>query len=168
VGGAQVQLTEIPTIDETFDNIVAFWNPAEPARPGQEMLFGYRLYWGAEAPVRPPLARVVATRTGIGGIVGQKRKYYAWRVAVDFAGGDLTLVDEKTTVEAMVSVSRGKTEIVSARPLASVKGYRAMFDLVPDDSAEPITLRLYLSADGQALSETWLYEWAPPPLKDRG
>ncbi|MEO7010000.1 MAG: glucan biosynthesis protein, partial [Caldimonas sp.] len=49
------------------------------------------------------------------------------------------------------------------RPLASVQGYRAMFDLVPDAGSEPITMRLYLRVDGQALSETWLYEWVPPP-----
>jgi len=41
-----VQLFEIPTVDETFDNIVAFWNPAERTKAGQEMLFSYRLHWG--------------------------------------------------------------------------------------------------------------------------
>ena len=63
----------------------------------------------------------------------------------------------------MITVTRGRVEITSARPLASVQGYRAMFDLVPDAGPEPITMRLYLRVDGQALSETWLYEWAPPP-----
>jgi glucans biosynthesis protein len=48
-----------------------------------------------------------------------------------------------------------------------VHGYRAMFDLVPDATTTPITMRLYLSADGQPLSETWLYEWVPPPLAER-
>ena len=35
-GKGSVQLVEIPTVDETFDNIVAFWNPAREtqARPG--------------------------------------------------------------------------------------------------------------------------------------
>jgi glucans biosynthesis protein len=45
-----VQLVEIPTVDETFDNIVAFWNPEEKPQPGQELLFGYRLHWGAKMP----------------------------------------------------------------------------------------------------------------------
>jgi glucans biosynthesis protein len=166
-GAGSVQLAEIPTIDETFDNIVAFWNPAQKTQAGQELLFGYRLTWGAEPPVKPPLARVVATRTGIGGVVGQKRKYWSWRFSVDFTGGDLALLDAATPVEAVITASRGKTEITSARPLASVNGYRAMFDLVPDDTTEPVTLRLYLSAKGQPLSETWLYEWAPPPVAQR-
>jgi glucans biosynthesis protein len=49
------------------------------------------------------------------------------------------------------------------RPLEAVRGYRAMFDLKPtDDSVAPIDLRLYLRANGQPLTETWLYQWTPP------
>jgi glucans biosynthesis protein len=110
----------------------------------------------------------VATRTGLGGVVGQKRKAFAWRFAVDFAGGDLALIDAKTEVEAVINASRGGIELTSARPLASVRGWRAMFDVVPDASTEPIALRLFLRARGQALSETWLYQWTPPPLAQRG
>ena len=166
-GAGAVQLAEIPTVDETFDNIVAFWNPASKPQPGQELLFGYRLFWGAQPPSQPPLARCVATRTGVGGIVGQKRKDYSRRFAIDFAGGDLALLDPRTKVEPVISVSSGKVEITSARPLAAVQGIRAMFDLVPDATTTPISMRLYLSADGQPLSETWLYEWVPPPLAER-
>jgi glucans biosynthesis protein len=54
-------------------------------------------------------------------------------------------------------------EITSVRPLRSINGYRAMFDLaLLDDSMEPVNLRLFVSADGQALSETWLYQYTPP------
>ena len=43
-----------------------------------------------------------------------------------------------------------------------------MFDLVPpDDSDAPIDLRAYMAADGAALSETWLYHWAPPAMAQR-
>ena len=166
-GAGSVQLVEIPTVDETFDNIVAFWNPAEKPQAGQELLFGYRLTWGNDAPVQPPLARCVATRTGLGGVVGQKRTVYALRFAVDFAGGDLSLLDEAVKVEAVVTASRGKVELVSARPLASVKGYRALFDVVPGEDVSPIALRLFLRANGQPLSETWVYEWTPPAVNAR-
>ena len=54
-GRGAVRLVEIPTPLEVNDNIVAFWNPATPVVPGQEALFAYRLHWGAEAPVQPPL-----------------------------------------------------------------------------------------------------------------
>jgi len=109
----------------------------------------------------------VEPRTGLGGVVGQKRKYFSWRFAVDFAGGDLALVDAKTEVEAVISASRGRVEITSARPLVSIRGWRAMFDMVPDASTEPIALRLFFRARGQALSETWRYEWMPPPVAQR-
>jgi glucans biosynthesis protein len=68
----------------------------------------------------------------------------------------------------VISASRGRVEITSARPLHEVNGWRAMFDLVPpDESSEPINLRLYLSVDGQAFSETWLYQYTPPPPDQR-
>lgn len=169
-GKGSVQLVEIPTVDETFDNIVAFWNPQAKPQPGQELLMGYRLYWGAHPPASSPLAHCVATRTGLGGIVGQKRSHFSWRFAVDFAGGDLAALvkDSKTKVEAIIQVSRGTTEIVSARPLHELKGYRAMFDLVPpDDSTQQIDIRLFLRANGKPLTETWLYQWTPPPASER-
>jgi len=166
-GKGAVQLVEIPTVDETFDNIVAFWNPEEKVQPGKEYLLSYRLHWGGIPPVTPPLATVQATRTGLGGVVGQKRKYFSWRFAVDFSGGALGMLENGAKVEAVISASRGKVEITSARPLAAIKGYRAMFDLVPDDSTEPINLRLYLKLGNQTLTETWIYQYTPPPVAER-
>jgi glucans biosynthesis protein len=32
---------------------------------------------------------------------------------------------------------------------------------------EPIDLRLYLRVDGRPLTETWIYQWAPPSPKER-
>ncbi|HTY48880.1 MAG TPA: glucan biosynthesis protein D [Steroidobacteraceae bacterium] len=166
-GNGQVMLVEIPTEDETFDNIVAFWNPADKPQRGQELLFGYRLYWCRDLPVPMGLATARATRTGIGGVVGQKRSYFSWRFVVDFAGGDFGLLGS-TEVVPVISASRGHVEITSARPLKEIDGWRAMFDLkLTDSSVEPINLRLYLVADGQPLTETWLYQYTPPPLQER-
>ena len=162
-GKGSIQLVELPTVDETADNIVAFWNPADKPQPGQELLFGYRLHWGAQMPVRPPLAQVVATRTGLGGVVGQKRTYFSWRFVVDFVGGNLSMLGKDIKVELVITASRGQIEIPSARPLEAVRGCRAIFDLKPtDDSLVPVNLRLYLHANGQPLTETWLYQWTPP------
>ena len=167
-GAGAIDLIEIPTDNETNDNIVAFWNPATKPQAGQELLIGYKMFWAREAPSQPPLARCVATRTGIGGVVGKDRSYFSWRFAVDFAGGNFALVDSKTKVEAVVTTTKGRIETTSARPLDPVRGWRAIFDLVPDaTSTEPISLRMFLRADGQALTETWLYEYAPPPLNER-
>jgi periplasmic glucans biosynthesis protein len=161
-GKGSIQLVELPTVDETADNIVAFWNPADKPQPGQELLFGYRLHWGAQMPVASLLAQVVATRTGLGGVVGQKRKYFSWRFVVDFAGANLSSLGKDVKVEPVITASRGQIEIPSARPLEAVRGYRVMFDLKPtDDSLAPVDLRLYLRVNGQPLTETWLYQWTP-------
>ncbi len=163
-GKGAVMLVELPAADETADNIVAFWNPAEPPRGGEELLFSYRLYWCRNNPRACPLAQVCATRDGIGGVIGQKRSYFSWRFVVDFAGGDFPLLGEDAPVEAIVSASRGQIEIISARPLRPIQGWRAMFDLRPvDDSIEPINLRLFLALGDQPLTETWSYQYTPPP-----
>jgi glucans biosynthesis protein len=166
-GKGAVQLVEIPTVDETFDNIVAFWNPADKPKPGQELLFGYRLYWGTQIPFATPLAQCIATRTGIGGTIGVKRHYYSWHFVVDFAGGELGALAKDAKVEAIVSASRGLTEHASAHLVEPFHGYRALFDIKPDDSVEPIDLRLFLRIEGRPLTETWTYQWTPPSIKDR-
>ena len=167
-GKGSVQLVEIPTRDETFDNIVAFWNPAAKPQPGRELLFAYRLYWGSKMPFEPAAAQVIATRTGRGGILGQKRKYFSWRFVVDFAGPGLEAVSPDAELEPVISTSRGQIELTSARPLESIRGYRVMFDLKDFDSSfAPVDLRLFLRSGGQPLTETWLYQWSPPEPADR-
>jgi glucans biosynthesis protein len=66
----------------------------------------------------------------------------------------------------VITLSRGKIELVSARPLASISGWRAMFDVVPPDAkTDPIDIRMFLRSGDRTLTETWLYQWSPPPGK---
>nr|WP_235548594.1 glucan biosynthesis protein D [Noviherbaspirillum sp. Root189] len=161
-GKGSIQLVEIPTVDETFDNIVCFWNPADKPQRGQEYLYSYRMHWGRNIPVSQQLATVAATRTGIGGVIGQKRNYFSWRFVIDFVGGNLKLLGKDAKVLPVISASRGIVELSSARPLDDIQGYRVMFDLRPaDDSGAPIDLRAYMTVGGAPLSETWLYQWTP-------
>jgi glucans biosynthesis protein len=132
------------------------------------LLDDYRLYWGSSPPFHPNFAEVVATRDGIGRIGGQQRTYFSWRFVVDFAGGSLPLIAKNAKVEPVINAPRGTIELTSARPLASTGGYRAMFDLKPDDNPAPIDPRLYLRVDGQPLSETWMYQWSPDGDRRRG
>jgi glucans biosynthesis protein len=167
-GKGAVMLVEIPTHDETMDNVVAFWTPAAKPQRGAELLYGYRLYWCRSNPVTQQLAMTGATRTGIGGVLGQKRTHFSWRFVVDFFGGSLPLLTDTAQVIPVIRASRGRIEIASARPLRPLNGWRAMFDLAPTDpSTEPIDLRLYLSFDGQPLTETWLYQYTPPAPEQR-
>ena len=126
------------------------------------------MYWGTRLQASPPLAQTVATRTGIGGVVGQTRKYFSWRFAIDFAGGELAALAKSTEVEPVITVSRGTIETPSARPLQSLGGFRAMFDVKPpDDSVQPIDIRLFLRHRHQPLTETWIYQWTPPSPQER-
>ena len=113
-------------------------------KPGQEMLFSYRLYWGTHMPYSSPLAQTLATRTGIGGTVGEKRQYYSWHFAVDFAGGELgALPKDANGRSGDHRLARHSIEHVTAHYVAEFNGYRALFDVrPPDDSVEPIDLRL--------------------------
>jgi glucans biosynthesis protein len=168
-GKGSVQLVEIPTVDETFDNIVAFWCPEQPVKPGQELALSYRLHWGLTPPAVPQLASASATRLGLGGVVG-KRTRYSCRFMVDFSADPSQLSAASGAIEPVIQVSRGRVDLASARVVRSsgAARYRAVFDLVPpDDSTTRIEIRMFLRAAGQPLTETWLYHWIPPVWSER-
>lgn len=56
-GKGTVELVEIPTPDETNDNIVAFWNPETQPEVGKPLDFAYRLHWtmDEDEPARPEI-----------------------------------------------------------------------------------------------------------------
>ena len=161
-GRGAVQLIELPTADETLDNIVAFWNPAEPAQPGREITFSYRLHWGERPPARPTVAEMIATRLGMGGMPGLRPKVPLRKFVLDFQGGSLAQLPETAKVEAVVAASRGEIRDVVALRLKESDVWRCHFDLDASGS-EPVDLRCFLRDAGGALSETWLYQWSPPP-----
>jgi glucans biosynthesis protein len=159
-GKGQVQLVEIPTPDETFDNIVAFWNPAEPFAPGQERKFRYRLHWGAKSPVQSHMARVVSTRIGSGGVPGEKVRSSARKFVLDFKGGRFENLPWETKVEPVITTSRGEILQPAARPVVDGDTWRCNFDLRVEGS-DPVDLRLFLKDDKGALTETWIYQYTP-------
>ena len=101
-------------------------------------------------------------------MVGAKRTYYSTKFAIDFVGGELGNLPKDARVEPVITASRGTVEAVAVRPLAQVKGYRVVFDLKPtDEDVTPFELRVHLKRDGRALTESWLYQWTPPPVSQR-
>ena len=163
-GKGSVQLVEIPTADETFDNIVAFWNPDESRSPARNCSSPTGCT-GARKCRRRPSWRPPPHRTGIGGVVG--------RSASTFPGASRRLRRRRPGARsgkkgrAGHHASRGNVEIASARPLESIQGYRAMFDLrLPDASEGPIDMRLFLrrraAADGDVALPV-----EKPELRDR-
>ena len=173
-GEGAIQLLEIPTTGETLDNIVAFWAPAETITAGKSLHYGYKLHWSALPPVSTPLARVNATRSGIGGFPegwapGEHwPKVWARRFAIDFNGGGLSFLPEGTGIEPVVTVTDGKVQDFHVLKIDEIGGYRVIFDWYPtSDNADPVQMRAFIRTQDRALSETWLYQYFPPAADQR-
>lgn len=172
-GKGAINLLEIPTTGETLDNIVCFWQPVEPIKAGSETRFHYKLYWSGLPPVRSGLARVNATRTGIGGFPEgwAPGEYYprewARRFAVDFVGGNLQAAAPKG-IEPVITVSSGSIRQVEILYVEPTDSYRILFDWYPTSAdTRPVDMRMYLRSKAETLSETWLYQYFPPPPEQR-
>jgi glucans biosynthesis protein len=166
-GAGSVMLVELSTNDEIHDNIVAFWRPAAPAAAGSQYSLSYRLSWVKESPASP-VARFTATRIGAGGVPGQPRPANVVKFVCDLDGRGFEGLDRSSGVEAVVEASRGTLGLTVAYPIAGAAGWRAMFDLDigPPDGDEPIDLRMYVRHDGEAMSETWIYQAFPSQLHE--
>jgi glucans biosynthesis protein len=162
-GKGAVQLVEIPTQDETNDNIVAYWEPGRPVKSGDRLEFSYRLYWQNDEP-RPPadLGRVVATRTGAGGVPGRPlpEDNYKRKLVIDFAGGPLTAMAQRFDVTPVVSASQGLIDNAYVIKVVGTDKWRALFDL-STNGKDPVDLRCYLRLNDETLSETWIYQHLP-------
>ena len=67
---AQCSLVEIQMVDETFDNIVAYWAPKAKCKSGHRRTCRYRLSWLDDIPFPEAVARTIGTWTGLGGRPG--------------------------------------------------------------------------------------------------
>jgi glucans biosynthesis protein len=56
-GKGSVQLIEIPSTAERYDNIAAFWVPEKPVEAGQQLEFNYRLSFFLDLPNLSPGGR---------------------------------------------------------------------------------------------------------------
>ncbi|HEY7610371.1 MAG TPA: glucan biosynthesis protein D [Alphaproteobacteria bacterium] len=161
-GEGAVQLVEIPTDDEIHDNIVAYWVPKAAVTRGSQWSFRYRLHWVGEEPFAPPVGRVVATWTGMGGRPGQPRPKNKRKIVIDFEGGPIADLPEKAreTVEVVVTPAGGTVDNVYSHRVVGTKRWRAFVD-VAAAGREPVDLRLFLRQGGRPLTETWLWQYIP-------
>ncbi len=161
-GAGTVQLVELHTTEELYDNIVAMWVPQAPARAGARYDLHYRLHWFADEPFPSPLARCVATRLGRGGEPGPPRPAGVKKFVVEFRGGPLMHLPQGAVPDAVVSASRGEVRGVFTEPVPNGEAgdWRVQFDLAATGS-EPVELHLYLRRGSETLSETWLYQYLP-------
>ena len=171
-GQGGVVLVELPTDDEVFDNIVAYWRPATPLAAGSEHTLRYRLYWGDGMPNRLDRpAEVVATFTGAGGRPGARN--HTRKFIIEFAGGALDMLErDGPPPEAVVTASAGTIDVYEVIAVPNTRRWRLEFDVDPlasgteaqataDGPASAptaaIELRCFLRVGASALTETWLY-----------
>lgn len=165
-GPGAVQLVLIPTADETFDNVVAYWAPETVPAPGEALSYDYAIHWVERDPT-PVVASVVATRQGGGGAPGQPIPPRTGKMVIDFEGEALSGLSQESGVEPVVEARGGRVIApVAARPVVGTDRWRLTFDFTSDDE-EPVQLRAYLRRADQALTETWVAEATPPPAKEK-
>lgn len=154
-GAGSVRLIEIPTDTEFSDNIVAFWEPANPLKTGEAVEFAYDVLWYGEKNEIPPLGRVVGTRTGA--VRGQPR---ARQFMLDFAGPGIE-TGAGFNPEVIVTVARGKVSHQTDEYNPFQHTWRVAFEVAADDGAEAVELRVRLRKGGGVCAETWTYCWTP-------
>ena len=160
-GEGAVRLVEIPTDLEINDNIVAYWTPAGEVRKGDSREYRYRLRWGMLPPdPRADLAYVASTRTGLGGPSGVPYEGNARKFVVDFRGGTLPKGEGATPILPHLSAANGEVDerTVTVFYVPETDVWRLAGDVSPDGPST-VELVAYLEADGEKLTETWLYQW---------
>ncbi len=156
-GRGAVMIIEIPSDSETNDNVVLLWLPAEPTDAGASPRFEYRLRFMGDADSLSPLGKVVSTREGApldpNNVTEQARL-----LVVEFAGGMLRGLGPAAEVEPVQWTSAGELGPPVARHNPETGGWRALLTLIPEGDG-PIELRCHLRRGGDAVTETWSYQW---------
>ncbi len=163
-GEGRVELIELPTVDETYDNVVASWVGAKQPEPGKPFEYAYRLAAGLDMGRLALNGHVVNTFEASARALGSKEPNAPGtrRFMVDFAGGDLGYyVSDPAQVEAVASANNGKVLRASISPNPHIEGLRVLFDVsvAPGQTSD---LRLFLRTAGRTLTETWTYPWTAP------
>ncbi|OLF56693.1 glucan biosynthesis protein G [Pseudomonas chlororaphis] len=149
-GKGTVDLVEIPTADETNDNIVAFWSPEKQPEPGQPFDFAYRLHWTMdEASLHSPDSSWVEQTLRSTGDVKQsnliRQPDGSVAYLVDFEGPSLAALPEDTEVRSQVSVG-DNAELVenSVRYNPETKGWRLTLRMKIKDPGKATEMRAAL------------------------
>lgn len=150
-GEGTVVLVEIPVTNEFHDNIVSYWQPAQPLAAGMRHDYAYDLGFGMAPGDDYPIARIVQSRSGEAINAPGARSFF-----VDF---DLELFEGQADPVAVVSASAGRIEhpYVIRLPQAGVMRLSFQFDPERADLAE---LSARLESGDTRMSETWLYRWS--------
>ncbi|WP_240488215.1 MULTISPECIES: glucan biosynthesis protein G [unclassified Halomonas] len=160
-GPGHVELVEIPTPDETHDNIVAYWVADDTLEAGESRRLHYLTHTLNTQPETHHIGRVIRTRHGSAGVPGQadSSSQGQRQFIVDFQGDALADISADQPVELAISSQHGEVLLPQVTALPDDNGWRASFRL--PDGGQPSDVRLRLTLNGEPISETWNYVWYP-------
>ena len=148
-GKGTVTLVEIPADQEIYDNIVAYWRPAEPVAAGSQLDLSYRLIWG-ENPERTAMPRVINTAMG-------ENTFGEGRLAViDFEENELFGDLEALSIFVQSPHVETSEGVLQRNP--DTGGLRLAFSFQPGDRHH-VELRAQLRLGDEPASEVWMYRW---------
>jgi len=148
-GKGTVTLVEIPADQEIYDNIVAYWRPAEPMAAGTQVDLAYRLTWGEE-PQRTAMPRVIRTAMG-------ENTFGEGRLAViDFEPSEM--FEDPDALSVFVQSPHAETSDGVLQRNPDTGGLRLAFSFQPGDR-DHVELRAQLRLGEAPASEVWLYRW---------
>ncbi len=159
-GKGHVELVEIPSPDETNENIVAFWVPDAKPKAGDSLEISYDLTAMSDGRELHGMARALDTRiTPVAG--GDEDNGGVHRFMLNFRGGDLDYyLDDIANLQADISASNANVTNVKVVKDAENGGVRVMFDLAGTGEAPTSNLRAFLHYKDRVISETWTMPWA--------
>jgi glucans biosynthesis protein len=156
-GPGRIMLIEIPTEDETNDNIVAFWSPRDAVPAGTRLEIAYRLTFGPPEDSESVSGRTINSFVGRGDVIGGGNTRGAYRVVVDFAGGLLdTLPDDAPVLADVTALNGGSVLSYYVERIGYDGRWRLSFLLAPAKNG-PVAARAYLKLGDDALTETWTF-----------
>ena len=162
-GAGRVELVQIPTPDETNDNIVAYWVADRAPAAKQPIDFAYRLHWQTAGQLPSGKAWVVQTRRGRGYV---KQPDGDLNFVVDWDAPALRGAKNAPAPEAAVDVGGNAQLREKNLFLNPVNGtWRMTVRIKRDDPAKPVELRAQLRLAGQPISEFWSYVVPPESEK---
>ena len=160
-GEGAVQLAELPTDNESNDNIVAAWTLKQNFEAGRAMSYGYRITALTNDSRLTPGARAVNTFRAATRALGAAEALPpgATRFLIDFSGGDLSYyLSDPTLIEIVATTTPGRVLRTFLAPNAHLRGFRAGVD-VAVDPGQSCDVRVFLRAANKALTETWTFPW---------
>nr|WP_236582051.1 glucan biosynthesis protein G [Hydrogenophaga sp. BPS33] len=162
-GAGRVELVQLSTPDETHDNIVAYWVPAQLPAAGQALELSYELAWQGDAQQRPPASWVTQTRRGYGySELSAAEQASQPQFVLDFAGPALDALPANAPVKAVVTAdANGRVLQTLAYPNPATRTWRVTVRVARNDPAQPVELRAFLQHNNDTVSETWTHLLLP-------